>query len=544
MKKQSERQLVELLRILKDELQAKTQTNLSPYQTQAVKRFADRCAKKAQVESNTNRLHDEALQSFKSLNEEVSHAKVTCDPVVLAEARDFIFRALCGYSKTLDPEGVQDTFRISHVLDRWRFGPGASNGVSGTHTADKVSRRFTATDSAHSLTRSLVLTHPYLGPLHSVAFGNDDLVEVLAGSRLTTVLKNEVERRVIAIECSGNMALQLGWSSVLEGTLRFIGNDLKNQQAKNKYQAYVGSLTGDRATVDLKKASDRQLIELMRLLWPRDCFNFMMATRSTQTELRFSDGHVEDVPLNMLSTMGNGWTFPVMTLTLTSLLYANARVNHAQRQRRVDWSRYAVFGDDIILPTAQYDSFCEVLQSCGYVVNYDKSYSTGPFRESCGGDYYDGVDVTPVYVKSIADDDEIYVALNQLMSWQGKTRVFLPVTVSYLISLLRKDVLLVPEWMPDYSGIRTEQVPRRFRYLRYEFSSKAYNGPYEMCLIAGGYLTSVREGPPTYVTRESSRKVRRCWGLVPKGYQSGWDPFSRSQGDSAYIGSLLTAVMP
>jgi hypothetical protein len=58
-----------------------------------------------------------------------------------------------------------------------------------------------------------------------------------------------------------------------------------------------------------------------------------------------------------------------------------------------------VFGDDIIVPERQVDVTLYLLQHLGFKVNASKTYS-GPnsrFRESCGVDAYNGVDVTPSY---------------------------------------------------------------------------------------------------------------------------------------------------
>jgi len=60
----------------------------------------------------------------------------------------------------------------------------------------------------------------------------------------------------------------------------------------------------------------------------------------------------------------------------------------------------AVFGDDIVIPTDCRELFVEALEVLHFKVNERKSFWTGKFRESCGVDSYDGVDVTPVYWKT------------------------------------------------------------------------------------------------------------------------------------------------
>jgi hypothetical protein len=57
----------------------------------------------------------------------------------------------------------------------------------------------------------------------------------------------------------------------------------------------------------------------------------------------------------------------------------------------------STYGDDLVVWTVAYELTCEILTSLGFIVNEDKSYHNGSFRESCGGDYLAGEDVSSVY---------------------------------------------------------------------------------------------------------------------------------------------------
>jgi hypothetical protein len=57
-----------------------------------------------------------------------------------------------------------------------------------------------------------------------------------------------------------------------------------------------------------------------------------------------------------------------------------------------------VFGDDLIVPSDCGHLILGSLRYLGFKVNRNKTFGTGKFRESCGGEYYDGHDVTPVYL--------------------------------------------------------------------------------------------------------------------------------------------------
>jgi hypothetical protein len=73
--------------------------------------------------------------------------------------------------------------------------------------------------------------------------------------------------------------------------------------------------------------------------------------------------------------------------------------------RPSDWNDRAqyirVFGDDIIITEPAVGHLYRLLEEVGLKVNKEKSFSRGQFRESCGMDAYDGVDVTPGYIRKI-----------------------------------------------------------------------------------------------------------------------------------------------
>jgi hypothetical protein len=66
-----------------------------------------------------------------------------------------------------------------------------------------------------------------------------------------------------------------------------------------------------------------------------------------------------------------------------------------------------VFGDDIIVPSECAEFVIDDLESFGLLVNRTKSFWRGAFRESCGVDAYNGVDVTPVRWKTTLDAEHV-----------------------------------------------------------------------------------------------------------------------------------------
>jgi hypothetical protein len=84
--------------------------------------------------------------------------------------------------------------------------------------------------------------------------------------------------------------------------------------------------------------------------------------------------------------------------------------------------RVYVYGDDLIVPADEVPVVTKTLEAFALKVNANKTFYSGKFRESCGMDAYNGVMVTPIYVRCMPprgkqDHAEIvsYVSLaNQL----------------------------------------------------------------------------------------------------------------------------------
>jgi len=423
----------------------------------AATRQMERLAKRMRYSEDSS-LAAKAIDDFKTVNAQAASVRISLPADVSRNAADFISGVLQGYSRSVDPHNIQLDLDFGHLVQLWKHGPGACTwaceDAAVTHPFEKLlSEQPSVTKRCHPFAR--ILRQNTKGLRSFDADKQIPMVEV-KGSTLLTVPKNEDTHRTIATEPLGNMMMQLAAGSYIACALKRIGLDIETQQPKNKLLACRASMFNHLATVDLKSASDLITPSLIQELWPREWYSLLMAIRSEHIYIPSEDQWVQ---VNMLSTMGNGFTFPVMTLTLLALVYATCAFG---RRLYIDWSRCAVFGDDIICPTENYAALCEVLNQCGLVVNTTKSYTDGPFRESCGGDYYEGVNVTPFYVKSLRNDPELYVAINQILDWCCRTGIWLPRSIKYLAGSLQRGPFFVPVWDDPYSGIRTESVPRRF----------------------------------------------------------------------------------
>jgi len=507
---------------------------------EAWKRFAcDRLSSRMRkrVEVDRPEMKEAAFLKFIQLNDGLANFRL--DPSFeeyFVEAREFISHVLERYLSSKDPDFIQESFSHKLLLDEWKYGPGASNGVSGLGTVEKINQPMTVAGQAEPLVKYLRANNPYFAGFDAKDDGFG--LRYVSGSRLNTVLKNEDEVRTIAIEASGNMAVQLAGGRIIEGALRYAGIDISNQQPKNQVLARRGSKTGQVCTIDLKSASDMETPVLIRKLWPLKWYDFFMKTRSPETDIP-GFGSVE---LNMISTMGNGYTFPMMTLTILSLIYANRRINHRGPRLWVDYDETCVFGDDIIVPVSEFHTLSALLQASGYIVNHNKSFWSGPFRESCGGDYFEGHDVTPFYARRLTDPSSIYVVINQLLSWSGRMEFPCSRSLRYLVSLLDGKVNLVPEWLEPTAGIKTSQCPRVYKHLRtimvkHELDSSIFMMP----LVCGGYVSQRKDGVFEYNPRDTWVVFKTGTSVLPEGYTDGWDPRYGTLRSSGYI-SLMVSI--
>lgn len=143
------------------------------------------------------------------------------------------------------------------------------------------------------------------------------------------------------------------------------------------------------ATVDLSAASDSVSWELVKNVFKgTTLLAACYATRSRWAILP----NGERLPLRKFAPMGSAMCFPVECIVFAAICEYVARQKTGSSN-----SRYLVYGDDIVIENHLVDNLYEVLSRLGFIVNHQKSFHRVdlPFRESCGGEFYNGVDVTP-----------------------------------------------------------------------------------------------------------------------------------------------------
>lgn len=228
-------------------------------------------------------------------------------------------------------------------------------------------------------------------------------------AKLITVPKNSSSRRTITIEPFLNQFLQGGLNVRLRQEIDrcpILSQCLAlTDQSQNQKLAMEGSQTGKWATLDLKSASDLLSVSLVRSVFRHHMsfLDMMLECRSTHVS---SDGVARQV--SKFAGMGNALTFPTQSICFA--VVALSAILHAQGKKpgyknvKAAARHIRVYGDDIIVDTAYASSVVIWLEAFGLKVNSRKSFLGGNFKESCGVDAFNGVDVTPLYLRFRPDE--------------------------------------------------------------------------------------------------------------------------------------------
>ena len=279
---------------------------------------------------------------------------------------------------------VGDT--VSHeVASQANWGPGVSplTKYGDTASQTKFLKEFSVSNDAHDFCVSMLNASPWW----DLAIGNR--ITKVRGGKMTFVPKNAKTHRSIAIEPGLNSFYQKGVGIYLKNRLKRWGIDLLDQTV-NQQLAYIASRDGDLVTLDLQAASDTVSREAVRWLLPPSWFMYLDMLRSPAVTYK---EHV--IPLEKISSMGNGYTFELESLIFSAAALAVAEL--------YGYNPYwvGVYGDDIIVPVECYDLLLKVLSFLGFTVNPDKTHSRGYYRESCGSHFFKGYDVKPIFLKEI-----------------------------------------------------------------------------------------------------------------------------------------------
>jgi len=292
-----------------------------------------------------------------------------------------------------------------------KHGPGAvAEGLNQDQKLDHSSFSPEAAywwDRNEFYTHPTLFKHPSLGPGHLASYP----------SRVVLVPKSSSSPRLIAAEMSGHAFLQGGLNEKLvkhiekhwltSGHVNFTDQSVNQQLAQRASQdlSYV--------TIDLSDASDLLRSSLVQELFRGE---LGVALSILRTKEVIVNGTIYRT--STFSTMGNGLTFPVMSIVLCSILvgavlwklgtgyaFSDSEFESDDALRpqygalKEAMQGVYVYGDDLIVPTEHASCVLEALIDFGFKPNQKKCFATGFFRESCGADYYKGTNVRPVYIR-------------------------------------------------------------------------------------------------------------------------------------------------
>lgn len=222
-------------------------------------------------------------------------------------------------------------------------------------------------------------------------------------SEVLFVPKDSRGPRTIVREPYDGLLVQMAYFDWMTSYLQKVtdGHIQFADQTLNQKLAWEGSLTGYWCTLDLKEASDRVSYNMTMILF-KDCPGITKLLEMYRTKTCIlPDGRLHQ--LAKLAGMGSGLTFPTMSLWIY-LSIVRAIVNSSSLPYSDAKKLVYVYGDDIIVPT-KYRAIAEAaLSRVCLKINKTKSFSFGPFRESCGVDCLDGNDVSPVRLKLSSAD--------------------------------------------------------------------------------------------------------------------------------------------
>lgn len=492
------------------------QASLISLRNSFLKKFTNDCTSRQQKST--------ALAKFLACNENCK----TWEPEPLNYYYDLLLRVRSKLWGQLHSGELQASIvSLTRATERLLPGPGSTRGTKHTDFVRKLFHSdLTCTDLG--LYRHYADNIPGSWKRAESIRSSSHKVIVVKGSKLNFADKSSSEARIINTEANINMMYQKGIGTIIEGLLeRFYKIDLSKQPDINRAMARLGSLDQSFCTIDLSSASDSISTNLVRFLLPTDVFQTLSAVRSKMIELPQEFGGHE-VELAMFSTMGNGFTFPLQTLIFAALVEeAYEDLNIEYRHSR----RYSVFGDDIIVEPKAYHKVTSLLEYCGFKVNTTKSFSSGPFRESCGRDFFKGHDVRGIYLKRYRCDAHVYSLFNRLTRFS----IHSGVDLTRILARIARDAkrkLYVPFDLADAAGFKVPgwiaeergNKPRKYTYLEAPGRRQqlfADNSEAILVGALGGYvLGASRESGVSVTVR---RRKTDLTFAVRRGTTSSWD---------------------
>lgn len=205
------------------------------------------------------------------------------------------------------------------------------------------------------------------------------------------VPKTAKESRPIGYHEAYVLAVQAGIGDYIQRCLLHYGIDITTAQDKHVAYAMFYSVYGDYCTMDQSNASQNILRLHCKFLLPSGLYEVIDKVCPSTIIIDGKSYHHE-----MMAAQGNGLIFPLQTAIFYALISACCWAKGIK-------SEVLQYGDDSIFKTEAFDVVHQVFTAIGFEVNAEKSFHTGHIRESCGGDFLNGTNVRPYYVKRLPE---------------------------------------------------------------------------------------------------------------------------------------------
>ena len=250
--------------------------------------------------------------------------------------------------------------------------------------------------------------------------------------------------------------LSYGIGGVITERLRRNGLNIKSLQSKHRKLAKRYSTSRSHVTADLSRASDSIMSHHLNAVLPRAWYRLLRLTFVRHLDTTTGDGQIYSMSV---LPMGNGATFPVETLFFYCIIKAVGNLLKVK-------GTFSVYGDDLIYPRRIHPYVLRVFGELGIKINEDKTFVDSFFRESCGGDFYRGVDVRPCLLPEVETSHlkgkryaaYLYKVANGLRArWSDEE---IPTTIQWLLRELaatQRIIYQVPMHFPAFSGWKVKE---------------------------------------------------------------------------------------
>jgi hypothetical protein len=334
----------------------------------------------------------------------------------------------------------------------------------------------------------------YVLPIHGV-YTLDRKAAHIEGTptaSIRTVPKSYKASRIIAMEKVARLAKGKAIEQIFRQLDSKSGLINVEHQDWNQQYAQLGSLEGLIATLDATHASDTITKSHFVDLFPKEYTRRVMPLLPKRFSIK-TDNELQYRPMQMASTAGHTLTFRHEMIIYYAVAEAAVRFYEGITGRQVNVGvlpRCRAFGDDSEAPVECIDVILYFFKRLGFIINESKSFWKGNYRESCGKDYIDGVDVSSIYfprfpiVGSIKGDKLSLSSKTYNDEYRGK----LDNSLTMLISLQKK---LFPH---SYEASRFVAS-----IVTWAYPKMTYSLPGEVCGDLWDYMdTGIVREPKTY----------------------------------------------